>query len=61
MTKEEIKIGKKVKYFPIFGIDQFVETEIKSEPWDCCGSIICRVDGVSGGVDIENLEEIENG
>lgn len=59
MIKDEIKIGKKVKYFPVLGEDQFIESEIKSEPWDCCGTIICKVVGVSGGVNIENLEEVQ--
>lgn len=59
MIKEQIKIGKKVKYFSIFGIESTAKiTEITSEPWECCGTTICKVDGVSGGVNIENLEEI---
>ena len=57
MKKENFKVGKKVKYYPILGYPEFIVTEIKTEPWECCCSLICRIDGISSGVDIENLEE----
>lgn len=59
MKREEIVIGKKVIYYSILGIESTAkEVEIVSEPWDCCGSVICKVTGVTGGVNIENLAEI---
>ena len=49
-------IGTEVKYYPISFSSSFKETTIKSEPWEVGGSIVLRVEGVRGGVDIENLE-----
>jgi len=54
-----MKIGTKVKYYPIKGRDSFKETEITSEPWEICGVTCCRVEGVRGGVDVEHLEVIK--
>lgn len=53
---EKFPIGTKVKYYPIKAINRFKETTIKSEPWEVGGSIVLKVEGVRGGVDIEHLE-----
>ena len=55
-VQSKFPMGTKLKYYPIKGIDKFKETFVKSEPWDLCGSIVLKVDGVRGGVDIDHLE-----
>lgn len=49
-------VGKKVKYYPLKGIDSFRSSEIRSEPWEVCGEVLIKITGVSGGVSIEHLE-----
>ncbi len=57
MNKEDIKIGKKVWYYPIFGGTERKEATITSEPYEMCGTICCFINICSSVVDIENLEE----
>lgn len=64
MKVEEIKIGKPVTYYSV--IKQSGEkmnpkpTIITSAPWTLGhGDIVCKVDGVSGGVLISHLEKRE--
>jgi hypothetical protein len=61
MTAEDASnmfpIGTKVKYFPIFGDDEFDETEIRSEAWALGnGELVIEVEGRAGGVAISHLE-----
>jgi len=51
-----MKIGTKVKYYPVIGRANFEETIVKSEPWEVCGTMCCKLEGVRGGVDINHLE-----
>ena len=57
MTKEQIEIGKKVWYYPILGDSKREEAVIKTEPYEMCGTVCCKIDIRSSVVDIENLEE----
>lgn len=57
MKKSEIKIGKKVWYYPILGGSQRKEAVITSEPYEMCGTVCCKIDIMASVVDIENLEE----
>ena len=33
---------------------------VVSKPWECCGSILVRLEGYCGGFDVTNLEEVED-
>ena len=57
MGKSEIKVGKKVWYYPILGGIQRQEAVITSEPYEMCGTVCCMIDFMVSVVDIENLEE----
>lgn len=49
-------IGTPVKYFPIMGEDEYVECEIRSEPWRLGhGAIIIKVTGKAGGVSVDQI------
>lgn len=64
MKVEEIKIGTPVTFYQLM-TDQKeklcpIETFITSKPWTLGhGDIVCKVDGVSGGVLISHLEKRE--
>lgn len=57
MTKEQIKVGKKVWYYPILGGSKREEAVIKTDAEERYGTVVCFVDIRSSVVDIENLEE----
>ncbi|RLB94241.1 MAG: hypothetical protein DRH26_01830 [Deltaproteobacteria bacterium] len=58
MKESEIKIGKKVRYWEVMSFqDEFIDSEITSECWDLCGTMVCKIKGKSGGVSIEHLRE----
>jgi len=57
MEKSEVKVGKKVWYYPILGGSQRKEAVITSEPYEMCGTVCCKIDIMTSVVDIENLEE----
>jgi len=60
MKAQDIKVGKKIIYHPILG-DRYGETGvITSEVYEMCGTQCCKIDIVSGVVDIESLEEYED-
>ena len=63
MKLEDIKIGKSVIYYHELphssSAPEPLKTVIRSEVWHVCGSDICLIEGISGGVDIEHLEEIK--
>lgn len=58
MKKQDIKIGKSVKYFPILGGNKYEEATITGGPYEMCGTVCCMIDIRSSVVDIENLEEV---
>ena len=57
MKKENIKIGKKVWYYPIVGCIEREEAVITSEPLEMCGTTCCFIDIRSSVVSIENIKE----
>ena len=58
MKVQDIKAGKRVKYHPILGNKMFKDAVITGGPYEMCGTICCKIDIMSGVVDIENLEEV---
>jgi hypothetical protein len=53
---ERFPIGTKVKYFPIKGINGYVETEITSEPWVLGhGEAVVKIKDRRGGVCVSHL------
>lgn len=32
---------------------------VRSEPWDCCGSMVVKLEGKSGGYAVDGLDKIE--
>lgn len=66
MIKEDVKPGIPVIYWKEIDSDTGekknpVRTYIDSEPWQAGSSWICNVKGISGGVDIEHLEQVVSG
>lgn len=62
ITKEDIEqaakkfpLGTRVKYYPIMGHDNYELTSIRSEPWECCSSILIKISGIAGAVNITHL------
>ena len=60
MQKSEIKVGKKVWYYPILGGRERKEAVITHETYEICGTTCCNIDIISSCVDIENIEERED-
>tara|TARA_B100000809_G_scaffold259295_1_gene304032 strand:- start:2670 stop:2852 length:183 start_codon:yes stop_codon:yes gene_type:complete len=59
MSHRLIKLGTKVKYYPILSNKSVVsEHEIVSECWAVCGETVVKISGKSGGVSINHLEAI---
>lgn len=65
---QQIEIGKEVYYYSYiseYSRSKPLKTRIISNPWQLgCGEIVCKIDGVAGGVSInhlsfENLPEIK--
>jgi hypothetical protein len=52
------KVGTKFNYYPIKGLDKKVPVESRSQAWDMCGSVVVKVTGRTGGVDIDHLEVV---
>lgn len=60
MTREEIKIGKAVWFYPLSDSPEREAAVITSNPFDWCGcSVCCNIDIRTCVVDIENLEPRE--
>jgi hypothetical protein len=56
-AKEVFPIGKHVNYYPVWGDENHIECEIRSEPWALGhGTIVVKVTGLAGGVSISHLE-----
>lgn len=64
-TTDDLKIGQKVIYFEVMGDDgpksEPIQTKITSECWEVCGSMLVKIDGKSGGVDIQHIQLIPDG
>lgn len=56
MTKEQIKIGIKVWYYPILGGKEQKEAVVTDGPFEMCGTDCCFINIVRGCVAVENLE-----
>lgn len=56
MTKEQIKIGTKVWYYPILGGKERKDAVVTDGPFEMCGTDCCFIDIVRGCVAVENLE-----
>ena len=56
-----MKKGTKVRYFPVRGRPEHVDTTTRSEPWELGnGEVIVLVAGRTGGVSIRHLVILEN-
>lgn len=51
-------VGTKLRYYPILGDEECLETKTRSIAWDVCGSTLVKVEGKVGGVCFDNLEII---
>ena len=65
MTSEEwneaYPVGTKVRYFPIMGEHDSIDTTTRSPAWDLAqGTPIVAVTGKSGGVSLDHLKVIED-
>jgi len=58
MKPEDIKIGKRVKYYPVLGGRKYEEATITHECFDICGTTCCMIDIRSSCVAIQNLEAL---
>ncbi|PMS91897.1 hypothetical protein C1T06_22635 [Vibrio parahaemolyticus] len=52
---KKFPLGTRVKYYPVMGLDNYVLTCIRSEPWEYCGSILIKISGIAGAVNITHL------
>jgi hypothetical protein len=57
MKKKDIRIGKKVWYYPILGFEEREEAVITSDIVEGCGTTCCFIDIRTSVVAIENLKE----
>lgn len=59
-ASDDLSIGKKVVYFSAMGEDgpksDPFETTIQSECWEASGSTLVKIEGKSGGVDIQHIQ-----
>lgn len=56
MKNKSLKLGDKVKYYPILSNkNNFSEHEVISEPWELCGETVVKLSGKSGGISIAHL------
>lgn len=54
-------VGTRVRYFPILGQSDSIESKTSSEAWDICGTACVKIEGKSGGVAIRNLQVLVEG
>lgn len=53
-------VGTPVRYHPVIGQPEYVETETRSEAWTLGnGQVIVKVKGRAGGVSIAAIEAVE--
>lgn len=56
---EKHPVGTKVRYYPILGHDENVETKTRSEAWELGGGdAVVKVEGRAGGVALTNIEVV---
>lgn len=56
-----IKIGTKVRFYPVAGRQGFKETRTRSEAWELGhGEAVVKVDGIAGGVAVSHLELMQD-
>lgn len=64
LTMADIKIGDRVimnnKYL-VSEKDKGKIWTVRSNPWNCCGTIVVLLDGKSGGYAIDGLNLVEKG
>lgn len=59
-VSKELPIGQKVKYYPIEGEKEFVETTIISSAWALGhGEVVIKIKDRHGGVCASHIEKIE--
>lgn len=52
-------IGRRVRYFPIAGKPDFIESKVRSQAWALGhGAIVVAIEGRAGGVSIDHLEVV---
>lgn len=58
-AERDFPIGRRVRYFPISGEPDFIETAVRSKPWALGhGEIVVALEGRRGGHSILHLEVI---
>lgn len=57
---KHVPVGTPVRYYPIIGGAEFIETRTRSEAWNLGhGEPVVKVTGTTGGVVLEAIETIE--
>jgi len=57
--EERFPMGAKVRYFPVKGDTDFVNAEIRSQPWLLgSGHPVIMITGRTGGVSVDHLMRI---
>lgn len=57
-----IKKGSKVKMNDKYYVSEQNKGrvfEVTSDPWDCCGAVLVKLKGISGGYALDGLNEVE--
>ncbi|MDR5655229.1 hypothetical protein [Ruixingdingia sedimenti] len=58
-AEADFPIGRRVRYYPVSGYSEHVESAIRSKPWALGhGAIVIAIEGKAGGVYITHLEVI---
>lgn len=56
----ENPVGTRVRYFPIKGIGESIDTTTRSEAWELGhGETVVKIQGRSGGVCLSHIEVLE--
>ena len=64
MTREEVKMGMKVRYWPVMPHEEYpgiapVYGEIRNEPWQLGhGTWVVSITGKTGGLLLSHLEQV---
>lgn len=59
-----MKIGDKVKMNDRYHVSEENKGKIwtvRSEPWMCCGTLVVKLEGKSGGYAVDGLDVVEGG
>lgn len=57
-----IKVGSKVKMNGKYRVSEKNKDKVftvASEPWNLCGTVVVKLEGVSGGYALDGLDEVE--